>query len=557
LNTFDFALIDPAVPPALGDIVHVLEPAWDGTVVSVSQTDPPKGTTKFYRVVATNPDVAYAAPAPFGLSDNPDNATTYGYEGLEITASRTDTGDENRGSCRILVDGLWPGMTVPITSANFALVARQYTVSNVTITWPVSTAPVYAIEFGDAMVTLSAWVGQTATDDILPITSTKITDGAVTTPKLAANAVTANEIAAGSITAPKIAGGAVTAEKLSVGNVMPGAGNAVLNPSFEDLDPSTGLPAQWTKDYQVVGAGATYSQHPSASSGSWAMSIAVASVSDGGAIASRAIPVTPGDVYYCSVMVGASGASTGGLYFRAYFGTTDQFTGGAVVATVAIVPDSSNIPAAYTKFDGYVTVPAAVTWMRLSIYNFLPGTARTMVVDDVSAERTAGGVANSDGNVLINAAGIVVTNGKITVTNPGSTVVIDGTSNMFKIAATGTLDTGSVADDSSGSATVDLASLAPRTSSLAMLAMIGTGTAASDARRTAPYLDGVGVGFVAATSGGAVTSKRAIQSGRTEAASSLVGAGTDTPRVTISFVNRTGAAVTRYLRYYLLQETAI
>src|SRR3990167_1948465 len=52
LNTFDFGLVGPVVAPPLGDLVHVLEPAWDGEVVGVRQTDPPKGTTAFYAVVA-------------------------------------------------------------------------------------------------------------------------------------------------------------------------------------------------------------------------------------------------------------------------------------------------------------------------------------------------------------------------------------------------------------------------------------------------------------------------------------------------------------------------
>jgi len=41
--------------------------------------------------------------------------------------------------------------------------------------------------------------------------------------------------------------------------------------------------------------------------------------------------------------------------------------------------------------------------------------------------------------VAMGAAGLFITDGAITVTNPGATVIIDGTSNMFKIAATGTL----------------------------------------------------------------------------------------------------------------------
>jgi hypothetical protein len=42
--------------------------------------------------------------------------------------------------------------------------------------------------------------------------------------------------------------------------------------------------------------------------------------------------------------------------------------------------------------------------------------------------------------VAMGAAGLFITNGAISVTNPGSTVIIDGTSDMFRIAATGTMN---------------------------------------------------------------------------------------------------------------------
>lgn len=47
-------------------------------------------------------------------------------------------------------------------------------------------------------------------------------------------------------------------------------------------------------------------------------------------------------------------------------------------------------------------------------------------------------LANAPATVVIDDTGLAITNGKLTVTNPGGTVIIDGTSNMFKIAATAT-----------------------------------------------------------------------------------------------------------------------
>ena len=211
LTTFDFALgpdasgaaVSPV--PAAGDSVHVLEPAWDGVVVSVTQGQEAGSGAAFYTVTASNSSVAYAAPAPFGLSDAPDGATTYAWDAnsLKVTRSITDSGPSVKGSCVIRQEGLWPGMTFTITSALFGLSAQQFSVSNLTVSWPVNAAsPVYSIEFGDPMVTLSAWAaGQAANAPDGSISGTKITDLSVTTPKLAANAVTADKINANAVTA--------------------------------------------------------------------------------------------------------------------------------------------------------------------------------------------------------------------------------------------------------------------------------------------------------------------------------------------------------------------
>ncbi len=211
-NTFDFVLVDDPqaglatlVAPLLGDIVHLYEPAWTGVVSGIKQADVKRGTVRFFAITATNTDEKYASPAPFGLSDVPNGATTYGYADLSMSQARTSSGDETRGSLTVYAEGLWPAMTFTLTSANFGLSAAEFSVSDVTVTWPKKGEPVYRVDFGDALVTLSAWAVGVATDSILPITTTKITDGAVTTPKVAANAITASTIAAGAITADKLA----------------------------------------------------------------------------------------------------------------------------------------------------------------------------------------------------------------------------------------------------------------------------------------------------------------------------------------------------------------
>lgn len=65
------------------------------------------------------------------------------------------------------------------------------------------------------------------------------------------------------------------------------------------------------------------------------------------------------------------------------------------------------------------------------------GLAQQIVVDSVKDEVPVDRVVNAKATVVIDSTGIAVLNGKITVTNPGGTVIIDGTSNIFKIAANG------------------------------------------------------------------------------------------------------------------------
>jgi hypothetical protein len=48
-------------------------------------------------------------------------------------------------------------------------------------------------------------------------------------------------------------------------------------------------------------------------------------------------------------------------------------------------------------------------------------------------------VENSTAEVIIDSTGLTIIDGSITVQNPGGTVIIDGTSDMFRIIATGTI----------------------------------------------------------------------------------------------------------------------
>lgn len=200
LNTFDLTLVSPNTVPVVGDRVFLQSPEWDGVVVRVGTTV--YGSATYVSVSASNTYEAVASPAPFGLSDTPDNVTTFGFADLEVVSARTEEGDETTGSCTVFRAGLRPGMTFTLTSVKHGLAAQSFTVQDATVTWPTYAAPVTTVTFGAPIVTMSVWVNSVGNAG--EITGTRITDGSVTTPKLAANAVTASKIAANTITASEI-----------------------------------------------------------------------------------------------------------------------------------------------------------------------------------------------------------------------------------------------------------------------------------------------------------------------------------------------------------------
>jgi hypothetical protein len=75
-------------------------------------------------------------------------------------------------------------------------------------------------------------------------------------------------------------------------------------------------------------------------------------------------------------------------------------------------------------------------------------------------------------SVAMGAAGLFITDGALTVANPGSTVIIDGTSNMFKIAATGTISATWPGAHSAAGGAATLTALGAMTAPLAMVSMV-------------------------------------------------------------------------------------
>ncbi len=211
VNTLDFTLTTPpaiyggaiyGVPLYGGSAstqltakVKMTDPAWSGSIVSVTSYDPVdlRNGVEFVTVAATNSTVLAADTAPFDLSDVPSAAPPFdylledssghyliedgtdfapgalmlegawaqGYAALSVQTSVNATAGgppQTLGRANVFVPGLRPGNVFNLTSFNQGYSATPFEITQVTSNWPgLSTTPFFAIEFGDTPATLALW----------------------------------------------------------------------------------------------------------------------------------------------------------------------------------------------------------------------------------------------------------------------------------------------------------------------------------------------------------------------------------------------------------------
>ena len=265
---------------------------------------------------------------------------------------------------------------------------------------------------------------------------TQIADDAVTTPKLVANAVVAGKIAGSAVTADKIAAGAVRADKLLVGG-----GRMLTNPDFESGD-LTG----WT---QLGGGSVDLGNDPLwRAQGRYYAVIISAAVGDSDLIQ----PVRAGFHYGDRVLFSALMANSGSAQLAVLW--TDTNGNGISVDIMAATNVGSGYGAGGPARQSFLAGPAPHGTVGAIFYLRNNQGASPLLVDDIWVSRV-GDLTNPDGSVSIKSTGITVTNGKIIVSTSAGTIAIDG-SNMFKIAATGTLALPATVGGQ-GAASVDLA----------------------------------------------------------------------------------------------------
>lgn len=181
--------------------------------------------------------------------------------------------------------------------------------------------------------------------------------------------------------------------------------------------------------------------------------------------------------------------------------------------------------------------------------------ANAVTTEKLDAAAVISKLINVGDTVEIDELGIRVTDGLITVTDEFGTVIIDG-SNMFKIAATGTVtNPGNANADTVVDTTLTALGALPTTPML--IAMFGDGTPGPTTPLSPnPYTtwQPPGSSYIATSSGGAVTFQAGAILNVATAFIFLNGSSQAVVRFT---VRNYSAASPKWMRYYVLKEAAL
>ncbi len=137
----------------------------------------------------------------------------------------------------------------------------------------------------------------------------------------------------------------------------------------------------------------------------------------------------------------------------------------------------------------------------------------------------------------------------------GSTVIIDGTSDMFRISTTGTLSL-TTADGTDNNNTLDISALGTQTTTPTALFWTADSTGVAAGQHSAIFAAYARY-FAATSSGGAVTQKFTAMTYWANPIVRLTNDANNYVRIVLNGNNNSGASVTFTMRYYVLAQTAI
>jgi hypothetical protein len=100
----------------------------------------------------------------------------------------------------------------------------------------------------------------------------------------------------------------------------------------------------------------------------------------------RAFPVFPGETYYVRARVRGSAAAATGLYIRIHVRASypaGDYVTTALHSTSVDLTSNQPVNAAWTLYEGFVTIPAGAYWASLSVYKWTGTEAIDLYFDDV------------------------------------------------------------------------------------------------------------------------------------------------------------------------------
>jgi hypothetical protein len=184
------------------------------------------------------------------------------------------------------------------------------------------------------------------------------------------------------------------------------------------------------------------------------------------------------------------------------------------------------------------------------------GLATTAENADLATDATnAVNVENTPATVTVDDTGLTIIDGALTVTNGDDVVIIDGTSNMFKILVTGSLSGTGNDLTQTDIATVTLTGLGTFATTPGHISYISPANDVASNQQLGIYVPANSNSWVASTSGGTTTAAGVTAQYLTYIKTRLNGSSQCV--VIMTMVNHSGSSQTNYGRYYILVEAAL
>jgi hypothetical protein len=252
------------------------------------------------------------------------------------------------------------------------------------------------------------------------VTAVKVAANAITAGKIAANAVTSDTIAANAITSDKIDANAITAGKIAAGAVGADqiAANAIsakqlLVMDFTNLILDPDYSAENSGYWNLLGTTSAISRQPTPSNMQRPTAVVIADTITAGTGVrvqpGTPIPVSPGEQWYVSARVRASGTSPNAtMALIAYWYATPNVAGPGAGSS----PDRTYVNTGVQLLDHTFTVPDGAAFVSFGyVRRSNSGQSGSVWVNQMSARRVNGGELIVDGAITANkiSAGAVTT----------------------------------------------------------------------------------------------------------------------------------------------------